>query len=29
MLTENLAGFSDSMQKKIVHDNVVKLYGLN
>jgi len=28
-LTKNLAGFSDAVQKKIVHDNVVKLYGLN
>src|SRR5437899_2819966 len=28
-LTKNLAGFSDSVQKKIVHDKVVKLYGLN
>ena len=26
---ENLAGFSDSVQKKIVHDNVTRLYGLN
>ena len=28
-LTKNLAGFSDSVQKKIVHDNVARLYGLN
>ena len=28
-LTRNLAGFSDSVQKKIVHDNVARLYGLN
>jgi predicted TIM-barrel fold metal-dependent hydrolase len=28
-LTRNLAGFSDGVQKKIVHDNVVRLYGLN
>ena len=28
-LSENLAGFSDSVQKKIVHDNVARLYGLN
>ena len=28
-LTQNLAGFSDSVQKKIVHDNVARLYGLN
>jgi len=28
-LTQNLASFSDSVQKKIVHDNVARLYGLN
>ena len=28
-LTRNLAGFSDGVQKKIVHDNAVRLYGLN
>lgn len=28
-LTQNLAGFSDSVQKKIVHDNVARLYRLN
>jgi predicted TIM-barrel fold metal-dependent hydrolase len=28
-LSQNLAGFSASTQKKIVHDNVVRLYGLN
>jgi predicted TIM-barrel fold metal-dependent hydrolase len=28
-LTKNLASFSDSVQKKIVHDNVARLYGLN
>jgi predicted TIM-barrel fold metal-dependent hydrolase len=28
-LEKNLSGFSSSVQKKIVHDNVVKLYGLN
>ena len=26
-LEKNLAGFSDAVQKKIVHDNVTKLYG--
>jgi predicted TIM-barrel fold metal-dependent hydrolase len=28
-LTKNLSGFSPTVQKKIVHDNVVRLYGLN
>jgi len=28
-LASNLAGFSDTVQKKIVHDNVARLYGLN
>ena len=28
-LDDWVAGFSDGVQKKIVHDNVVRLYGLN
>jgi len=28
-LSRNLVGFSDGVQKKIVHDNVARLYGLN
>jgi predicted TIM-barrel fold metal-dependent hydrolase len=29
VLAENLAAFTPTVRRKIVHDNVARLYGLN